>query len=273
MIEQFHRPASLREALALKRRLRDLATFLAGGTYLNSADFEAAPAQLIALEGLGLDRVEARSGRLAIGACVTLQRLLDDRRVPAPLKAAIAQVRPRGIREAGTLGGHVAALLPQSDVVPMLVALGATLAVAGTGAAKRVPVAAWVARPVPGLVTRIELPRPAAGRIAACRNLRESSGARSIVSVAVSATLARGVVRDPVLAIAGIARAVVRVPAAEAALDGRPLPDADTIEAIVRAAVRPSPSPIASAALRRHEAGSLVAIALHAAAAAKGGRR
>jgi probable selenate reductase FAD-binding subunit len=205
MIEHFHRPQSLREALAMKRRLRD-AAYLAGGTYINSADFELAPAQVIALAALGFDRVEPKAGALRIGACVTLQRLLEDRRVPAPLKAAISQVVPRNIRNAATLGGHVAARLPQSDVLPMLVALGAKVVVSGTGAARSIAVADYVTKPVPGLITRIELPRLAPSRAAGCRNLRESANARSILSVAVSATRSRGIVRDPIIAISGSRR-------------------------------------------------------------------
>jgi probable selenate reductase FAD-binding subunit len=271
MIEHFHRPHSLREALVMKRKLRD-AAFLAGGTYINSGDFELAPAQVIALDGLGLDRIEAKDGTLRIGACVTLQRLLEDRRVGAPLKAAIAQVAPRNIRNAATLGGHVAARLPQSDILPMLVALEARLVISGAGAAKTVDVAAYVTRPVPGLITRIEVPRPAASRVAGCRNLRESANARSILSVAASATLSRGVVRDPIVAVSGLGRCVVHVTAVEHALDGHPLPGTDAIQALVSAAVRPAAAPGGSVALRRYEAGSLVALCLRDLVAAKGGR-
>ncbi len=271
MIEHFHRPASVREALALKRRLRTRAAFLAGGTFLNSGDFGGDATQVIALEGLGLDKVESKSGRVVIGACATLQALLDDRRVPATLKAGIAQIVHRHIRNAATIGGHVAAPMPQSDLVPMLIALDARVVVAGAGAARALPLAKYVAKPVPGLVTRIELPKPPAGRVAACRNLRESANARSIVSVAVSATLARGIVRDPIVAVAGVARTAIRVTAAERAIHGKPLPEPDALQALVSAAVKPVAMDSASVAMRRFSAGSLVALAF--AAATKGGRR
>jgi len=270
MIEVFHRPASLREALALKRKAR-AAAYLAGGTYVNSGDFEFAPSTVIALEGLGLDRVETRAGTIVLGACVTLQQLIDDRRVPAGLRAAASQVVPRNVRNAATIGGHLAAGLPQSDLVPMLAALEATVAISGSAAARSAGAAQYAARPAAGLVTRVEIPRPAASRRFACRNLRESANARSVVSVAVSFGLERGIVRAPVLAISGLGRATVRIAAVERWLDGKPLPDLDTIQQRVCAAVRPAESPVASVALRRHEAGSLVALGLHE-AAAKGGR-
>jgi putative selenate reductase FAD-binding subunit len=272
MIEQFHRPATLREALALKRRLRTRAAWLAGGTHVNSSDNDESPEQVIHLADLGLDRIEVKAGRLRIGACVTLQGLIEDRRVPVALKAAAAQVVTRNIRNAATLGGHVAARLPLSDVVPMLVALDAAVVVSGAGAAKTVSVADYVVRPVPGLITRIELRAPAAGRVTACRNLRESANARSVVSVAVSANVKRGVVSGAIIALSGIGRCVTRIASAERALEGKVLPSADVLQALVSVGVRPIPSPTGSVALRKYAAGSLVALCLHEAVAAKGGR-
>ncbi len=272
MIEQFHRPRSVREALALRRRLRAKAAFLAGGTWANNLEGPPAPPHAISLEGLGLDRVQVRAGALAIGACATLQQLADDRRVPAPLRAAIAQVVSRNIRNAATIGGHVAADLPQSDVVPMLVALGASFEVAGVGRAKLVPAAEYAAKPVPGLVVSIRVPKLAAGRTAACRNVRESAHARSSLSVALAVTVKRGTLSDAVIACSGLARRVVRLAAVERALEGAPVPADDALSALVERTVKPAPGGIGSVALRRAQAGALVVLALREALAAKGGR-
>ncbi len=272
MIEHFHRPGSVREAVALKRKLRGRAAFLAGGTYLNSIESNVHPEHAISLEALELDRVERRARVIAIGACCTLQQLVDDRKVPAALRTAGAQIVARNIRNAATLGGHVACNLPQSDVLPMLVALGAKLVLAGQGPSKTVRVEDYVAKPVPGLITTILLPLAGAGRVAAVRNVRGSANAYSMVSVAVAATITRGIVRDAVIAIGGVEPHVVRASAAEDALEGRPLPDADTLQALVSRPLRPAPSSNGSAALRKYEAGALVALAFRDAIAAKGAR-
>ena len=307
MIEQFHRPATVREALALKKRLQGRAVFLAGGTYVNSyactqcperrggeaglrlgrsegrrgavalgtpcsTTCALRPEHYISLAGLGLDRVSATQGTVVIGALCTLQRLIEDRRVPAALKAALAQVVSRNIREAATLGGHVAGDLPYSDVIPMLVALAAKVGLSRPGAAQLLPMADYVAKPPAGLVTKIVVPRPAAARVAACRNLRASANARSTVSAAVSATLVRGMLVRPIVALSGVASHVVRLPAVEEALDGSPLPGLDEVQALVSRVARPPADLTGSAAFRRHQAGVVVALALRDAVGRKRGR-
>jgi putative selenate reductase FAD-binding subunit len=298
MIEQFHRPATVREALTLKKRFQSRGVFLAGGTYVNSSACASCPerptslagggfdrvdrrqgamatglacsrpctvrpAHIISLAGLGLDRVEAKQGVVSIGACCTLQRLIEDRKVPAPLKAAIALIVSRNVREAATLGGHVAGNLPSSDVIPMLVALGAKVGLSLPGASKAILVEDYVRRPVAGLITRIVVAQPKAGRLAACRNARASANARSIVSAAVSLTVARKAVMDPIIALGGLGGHVVRLTTVEEALSGKPLPALDELQALVGRAVRPAADPAGSAAFRRHQAGVTVALALH----------
>jgi putative selenate reductase FAD-binding subunit len=272
MTEQFHRPATVREAVGLKRRFQARAAYLAGGTWLNSSDNDGPPGHVISLAGLGLDRVEAKPGRVEIGALCTLQRLLDDRRVPAGLQAALAQVVSRNVREMATLGGHVAAGEPDSDVIPMLLALEAVVVLARPGGPRRMCLEEYVGTRAPGLVTKILLPKPKAGRVTACRAFRVSGNARSLVSVAVSATLSRGVLRAPVVALSGVARTVVRLEAVEKALAGRPLPPLDEVQALTARAVRVRDSVLGTAAFRRHEAGAAVALAFRDALAGKGAR-
>lgn len=273
MIEYVHRPATVREALALQRKHARECAFLAGGTYLNSRDYPAAPRHLIRLDALGLDRIAPATGGLLLGACCTLQHLADDRRTPAPLKAALALVSNRSIRNAATLGGHVAARLPESDVLPTLVALEAAVLLAGARGKGGAPLAEWLAKPAPGLVTGVLLPRLAAGRRTACLNLRTSGIARSTLSVAVAVTVRRGVLEDPAIAVGGALRHVVRVTAVERALAGKPLPEPDAVAALVSAAVKPAAGLEGSVAFRRYQAGALVARALASACAGQGGAR
>ena len=273
MIEQFHRPATIREALALKKRYQRRAVFLAGGTYVNSSASALCPEHLISLAGLGLDRIERKQGAVSIGALCTLQRLIDERKVPAALKVAVSQVVTRNVREAATLGGHVASGLPYSDVIPTLVALEAKLGLSRLGAAKTIAVADYVEKPTPGLITKIVLPRPRPGRVTACRNARASANARSIVNAAVSMTVVRNAVMDPIVALGGLAGHVVRLTAVEDALDGKPLPTTDELQALVSRSVRPAADLSGSAAFRRYQAGVVVALALRDALGQKRGRR
>jgi putative selenate reductase FAD-binding subunit len=272
MIEHFHKPRTVREALGLKRRFRDRAVFLAGGSFVNSNEFPARPEHCISLEGLGLDRIARARGKVVIGALCTLQRLIDDRRIPAPLRAAASQVMSRNVRNLATLGGHVAAHRSGSDVIPMLMALEAKVVLSRPGGAKTLSVGDYVAKPPAGLITSIVVPALKAGRVTACRNFRGSANARSIVSAAVSATAVRGALRGPILALAGVGRTVVRLTAVERALHGRPLPALDEVQALVGRSVRPPASLAGSAAFLRHEAGVVVALALRDALRRKGAR-
>ena len=117
------------------------------------------------------------------------------------------------------------------------------------------------------------LPQPKAGRVAACRNSRASANARSIVSAAVSVTVVRNTVKHPVIALGGVAGQVVRLTAVEDALDGKPLPPMDELQALVSRAVRPAADLSGSAAFRKYQAGVVVALALQDALGQKRGRR
>lgn len=265
MIEQFHAPGTVREALQLKGKLKGRAVFLAGGTWLNSTDCPLRPEQVISLAALGLDRIAKTEREVTIGALCTLQRLIDDRKVPAPLKAAALQVKNRNIRNMATIGGHIAGNRPDSDLIPMLVALDAKVLLAGgggagsataakrtgparpgsaasartaPGAARRIPIEAFIQSPPPGLITGIALPLPDRNRVAACRNVRASANARSLLSAAASMTVSRSGIADPIIALGGSGRPVARLTAVEEALNGKPLPTVDEIQALVAGAGR-----------------------------------
>ena len=272
MTEQFHRPATVREAVGLKRRYGARAAWLAGGTWLNSTESGGPPQHVVSLAGLGLDRVEPKTNRVEIGALCRLQRLAEDRRVPAPLRAALTQVVSRNLREIATLGGHVGARYSHSDVLPMLLALEVVLEVAGPGRSRRVPLAEWLGAKPAGLVTKVLVPKPKPGRLAACRAFRVSGNARSLVSAAVAVTVERGRLKRPVVALGGVARTAVRLVRLERALEGRPLPPLDELQAMASRVVRVGDSLEGSAAFRRYEAGAVVALTFRDALAGKGAR-
>jgi putative selenate reductase FAD-binding subunit len=307
MIEQFHRPATIREVFALKKRYQGRAVFLAGGTYLNSyacaqcpehrvslsglgldrterkqgavifrppcsSACALRPEHVISLAGLGLDRVVVKQGSVVVGPLCTLQRLIDERKIPAGLRAAAAQIVSRNVREMATIGGHLASNPPYSDLLPMLVALDAKLGLSRAGTAKTILVANYVAKPSAGLITKIILPRPKTVRVAACRNARASANARSIVSAALSLTVVRNAVKDAIIAVGGVAGHVVRLTAVEDALEGRPLPPMDELQALVSRGVRPVADLSGSASFRKYQAGVAVALALRDAFGQKRGR-
>lgn len=277
MIEQFHRPKTVREALALKTRYRNRAAFLAGGTYLNSNESADPPAHCISLAALPLDRIKIEPGRFTIGALCTLQQIVDDRKLPQALKDAALQVVSRNVRNMATIGGHVALNPSYSDLLPMLVALDAKVGVAARGATKLLPIADFIVKPTPGLITGVVVPRPAPRRVFAYRNFRVSANAHSMVTAAVSLSISPKGVMDPIIAVGGVSPHVVRLSAVEQALDGRPLPPGDDVQALVSRSVRTPragrSAPTRNADLIKHEAGAVVALALEEASRKMGGGR
>ena len=71
----------------------------------------------------------------------------------------------------------------------------------------------------------------------------------------------------------GVAPTVVRLRALEAALDGKPLPSRDAMEAMVRPLVAPIDDVRGSAAYKRQVAAALVGWCLHRAVTTPGGGR
>jgi CO/xanthine dehydrogenase FAD-binding subunit len=297
MVEQFHKPTTIQEALSLKRRLATRAVFLAGGTLANAKDCPVRPEQWISLAGLKLDRIDQRRGDLIIGALCTLQQLIEDARTPEPLRAAAAQIMSRNVRNMATVGGHVAANLPYSDLIPMLIALGARVELPGPRLAKTISVLDYITAGITSgsasgarigatsgcpagcdagrpsgcslmvtfgktrLITRIVVPRLDRRRLAACGNVRGSANARSLLSAAVSLTATDDGIQDPIIALAGVGQHVVRLASAEKALNGKPLPSIDRLAAMISRCVRPASTPFASAPYIKHQAGVVVTLA------------
>lgn len=129
---------------------------------------------------------------------------------------------------------HCIAVHP-SDMCVALAALDATVVVLGAAGVRRIAMADF--HRLPGetpqrdtaledgeLIVAIELPRSTCGRHWHYLKVRDrASYAFALVSVAVALQLEGDTVRDARLALGGVAHKPWRVPAAEAALHGRPL--------------------------------------------------
>lgn len=143
---QLHRPASVEEAVQLRRELGETAALYAGGTELLLAmkmgvlDYE----HLIDVKRIdGLRGIEVRDGALRIGAATTHREIetspLVADRLPALASLArhVANVR---VRAAGTLAGNLAFGEPHADPGTLLVALDARVELAGAAGKRSLPV-------------------------------------------------------------------------------------------------------------------------------------
>lgn len=226
-------PTSLDEAL---RRLAEEPDLLpvAGGTDLMVADRVARSARARVLDVTRLPELGAVrevEGGLEIGAGVTFDALRRHpevrRRFPA-LAAAAAEVGGWQIQTRATLGGNAANASPAGDSLPVLLALGATLILAGAEGEREVPYDRFhvgyrrtALRPGE-LIVRFRLPDPPAGSRQAFRKVgtRRAQAISKVVVCGVGRVAGDGRIDHLRLAAGSVAATPVRLRAAEAAGEG-----------------------------------------------------
>lgn len=238
----FLRPGTLAEALRLLRE-RPEAVVVAGSTdwgvevniRSRRATCVVAVDRLPELRGL---RVE--SDHVEIGAAQTLteiERRLDG---TVPLLAELfPQFASRLIRNSATLGGNLGTGSPIGDSPPVLLALEASLVLAGVDGEREVPLADYftgyrqsVRRP-DELIRAVRIPLPLSRVTAFHKIAKRRFDDISSVAVAFALDIEGGIVRKARIGLGGVAATPIRALAAEAALEGRPWVT-ETVEAASR---------------------------------------
>jgi len=125
MILEYHRPTDLETALALLARTEPLTVPLGGGTVLNRPS--QASFAVVDLQGLGLKEIRSSGSRVALGACVTLQMLLEASGLPAGLQEAVGRETTYNLRQVATVAGSLVAADGRSPFTTALLALDAEL--------------------------------------------------------------------------------------------------------------------------------------------------
>lgn len=227
------RPRSLADALQRLGAEPDLLP-IAGGTDLMVAERLARSERRRVLDVTAipeLSRVEPVDGGLEVGAGVSFDTLRRHpevvRRFPA-LAAAAGEVGGWQIQTRATLGGNVANASPAGDSLPVLLALEATVVVAGPGGEREVPYDRFhlgyretALRPGE-LIVRLRLPDPPAGSRQAFRKIgtRLAQAISKVVVCGVARIGEGGRVDHLRLAAGSVAATPVRLRAAEAAGEG-----------------------------------------------------
>jgi carbon-monoxide dehydrogenase medium subunit len=212
-----------------------------------------------------LRTLEVADGRgLRVGAAVTARELERNEAVQARCPALAESGGLIGsvqVRNLATVGGNLCNAAPSADMAPPLLALEAEAVIAGPRGERRVPLSAFftdVRRTVlaPGeLLLELVIPPPAprsGGHYLRHTPRRELDIA--VVGVASQLSLSDGVCARARIALAAVAPVPLRAPAAEQALEGRPL-TAELIEqaaGLAAEAARPISDQRGSAEFRRH---------------------
>jgi CO/xanthine dehydrogenase FAD-binding subunit len=139
-VRNYYLPQSLPEALGLLERHGPELLVMAGGTVAMPLINEgiSLPESVMGLRRAGLDTIEPDGDTLRIGATATLTQLLQQPHVPV-LREAAANTASWSIRNMGTVGGNLFTPPPGGDVAVALLALDATVTLAGRNGRRVLP--------------------------------------------------------------------------------------------------------------------------------------
>ncbi|MEU9303834.1 FAD binding domain-containing protein [Streptomyces sp. NPDC048269] len=235
----FLRPGTLTEVLELLRERPD-AVVVAGSTDWGvEVNIRSRRANcVVAIDRLPeLRELRVESDHIEIGAAQTLteiERRLDG---SVPLLADLfPQFASRLIRNSATLGGNLGTGSPIGDSPPVLLALEASVVLAGADGEREVPLADYftgyrqsVRRPGE-LIRAVRIPLPLSPVTAFHKIAKRRFDDISSVAVAFALDIEGGIVRKARIGLGGVAATPIRALATEAALEGKPWA-AETVEA------------------------------------------
>jgi CO/xanthine dehydrogenase FAD-binding subunit len=251
-VKTFARLADAASALATERAAR----FIAGGTLVMRAVNEADPAIETILRSTDPDflSITVSSSRVTLAAGVTMAAILAEREL-AFLHPVARAVGGPAVREAATIGGNLFAPSPYGDFAAALLALDATVMLAGGHGQRELPLEEFFGRRErdASLVASVAFRRPASETFRFAKVTRVHPKGVSVLSIAAQLPLASGRVAGARIAYGAMARLPVRAKAAERALEGRSLDAAGIAPGLAVAADGTSPADdaIASAWWRR----------------------
>tara|TARA_R110002072_G_scaffold2069_23_gene17471 strand:+ start:664 stop:1521 length:858 start_codon:yes stop_codon:yes gene_type:complete len=244
---QYHRPASLEEAVALLARYGDDARVMAGGhSLIPMMKLRMAnPEHLVDLQALrGLRGITVTEREVRLGALTSQHEIIASTTLAeaCPILAATAKlIADPQVRYCGTLGGNVANGDPGNDMPAVMQALDATYHLEGPSGRRGVKArgfyeAAYFTALAEGeILTAVSFDRPAAGHLWAYEKLKRKVGDYATAAVAVLLVLDGDSCKAAAVALTNVAATPLYAQAAAAALVGSRL-DETAVAAAVEAA-------------------------------------
>lgn len=226
-----------------------------GGTLLMRAVNEADPGvdALVIVKDPALKEIRSEGDRLTIGAGVTMAQILASREL-AILAPAARVVGGPAVRSAATVGGNLFAPPPYGELTTALLALGATVVLAGGGAA--LPIEDLLRDRGAGRVVKaISIPRLDANALRFRKVTRVKPRGAAVMSIA--AVLPQWGGRELRIAFNNMGPAPLRARATERALEGARLDEQGVARAaaVATEGLAPATDALASEWYRREVAG------------------
>jgi carbon-monoxide dehydrogenase medium subunit len=255
-------PLTVQEAISVLSRHDGNAKIIAGGTDLINLirTKMIRPNCVVDIGNIaGLDSLEYDDeGTLSIGALATIRSVEMSATVKerhAVIGQAAGQLGSMAIRNVGTVGGNLCHASPAADTAPSLMALDATVKVAGPAGERTISLEDFFAGPGQTVLGRdemlVEVQVPAMPRNSEAIYLKHAiRGAAdlAIVGVAVMASMDDGCLRGIRIALGAVAPTPMRARIAERFVEGRKLDDALIAEAAQAASAECRPITDARAA-------------------------
>ena len=233
----YHRARSIEEALRMMGS-NPGAKLLAGGhSLIPLLKLRlAAPAAVIDIGRVPeLRGIAVVGNAIRIGALTTHAEIAgsaDVKRSATALADAAAIVGDPAVRNRGTIGGNVAHADPASDLPTVLVALGASIEVAGPKGKRAIAAADFftgimtTAIGDDEILTDVVVPVAARGQASAYAKFSHPASRYAVVGAAAFVTIANGTCTAAHLAIGGLVSHAQRLPSVEARLKDQALSDA-----------------------------------------------
>jgi carbon-monoxide dehydrogenase medium subunit len=277
----YHRPATVADAIQLLSTFGDEARPLAGGHSLVPMMKLrlATPEHLVDLHGIdGLKGIRREGNNIIIGAMTTQHDLLASDEIAKSLpilhETALLIADPQ-VRYRGTIGGNVANGDPGNDMPALMMTLGASYRLEGPGGARDLPASefyqgAYFTALEPGeILTAISVPAAAAGHGYAYEKLKRKIGDYATAAAAVVLTMAGGKIATCTIGLTNLNETPLLATDAANAVIGTSLDEATLKKAAAAAVAIMAPASDARgpAEYRKHVGGIMVTRALTRAAA------
>jgi aerobic carbon-monoxide dehydrogenase medium subunit len=232
---EYHKPASLQEAVALLAQLGEEARPLAGGHSLIPVMKTrlSAPEHLIDLAGIsGLKGIRQENDQIVIGAMTTQHEMIGSslltETLPIIRETSLLIADPQ-IRYVGTLGGNVANGDPGNDMPALMMCLDAKYQLAGSDGQRSVPARDFylgaydTTRQNGEILTEVRIPAPPKGHGYAYEKLKRKVGDYAVAAAAVILSMTNGKCTAASIGLTNVADTPLWAAAAARALIGTAL--------------------------------------------------
>jgi carbon-monoxide dehydrogenase medium subunit len=277
----YHRPATVADAIKLLATYGDDARPLAGGhSLIPMMKLRlATPEHLIDLHGIGdLKGIRRDGSTIVIGAMATQHDLLASNDItqamPILQETALLVADPQ-IRYMGTIGGNVANGDPGNDMPALMMTLGASYRLQGATGSSEIAAkdfyqgVYFTALAAGEILTSIAVPIPVTGHGYAYEKLKRKVGDYATAAAAVVLTIADGKVASCAIGLTNLAETPLLAEDAAKAVIGTALDEATLKKAAAAASAIMSPAADSRGPVeyRKHVGGIMVMRALTRAAA------